>query len=221
MKRSIRCSVLAALVLAAGCEEDVAVTEQFQCESMEGTAGLAFCDDFNDGSASGWRPEGGSWSVADGRYIGSGPMTLDGSECGVTRMTASLREGSGSTDVRVHAELTSLARVDKVIVLRAANASNRIELNFRGDFNDMVVQEIVDCEARYLTPEGSVAVPHSFDDRIAVDVELRGNHLLVRVDDKTVLDRDFAFANTAEGRVGVAVIDNGMTSFDSVWMQRL
>ncbi len=220
MKRSIISSLALAMALS-GCDEDVAVEEQFQCESLDDEAGLAFCADFNDGTADGWRPEGGSWSVVEGRYLGSGPATLDGAECGATLMTASLRDGSESTDLHMHAQLGSLARVDKTLVLRATDASNRIELNFRGDpLNDLVVQELVDCEAVYLTGEGEIATPRT-DERIDVDVELRGQRLVVRIDGDTVLDREFDFANTAEGRAGVAVIDNAMTTFDDVWIRRL
>lgn len=219
MERSIRCG-LALVLLLAGCEDEEG-EPQLACESLE-DRDLVFCDDFADGTASAWRPEGGSWSVVDGRYVGSGPASLDAVPCGASRMTASLREGSASTDVRLHAELGALARVDKTLVLRATDGSNRIELNFRSDpLNDLVVQELVDCEAVYLTEEGAIPVPHAFDERIEVEVELRGEHLLVRVDGEVVLDRDFDFANTEEGQVGVAVIDSAITSFDSVWIERL
>ncbi|HEY8428287.1 MAG TPA: hypothetical protein VIL20_07930 [Sandaracinaceae bacterium] len=213
-------SALALALFAAGCDEDAADAPQFSCESMKDRE-LVFCDDFNDGAAEGWAPEGGSWSVADGRYLGSGPASLDGAECGVTRMTASLREGTEATDVRMHAELGSLARVDKTLVLRAVDPSNRIELNFRdAPYDDLMVQEIVACEARYLTEEGEIAVEQPEGERIEVDVELVGRRLSVRVDGDTVLDREFDFANTAAGRVGVAVIDNATTTFDSVWVER-
>lgn len=220
MHRSIRCG-FALVLLLAGCEDDGDGEPQLSCESLE-DRDLVFCDDFADGTAAGWTPEGGSWSVVDGRYVGSGPASLDALPCGASRMTASLREGSASTDVRLHAELGSLARVDKTLVLRATDGSNRIELNLRSDpLNDLVVQELVDCEAVFLTEEGSIPVPHGFDERIEVEVELRGEHLRVRVDGEVVLDRDFDFANTEEGQVGVAVIDNAITSFDSVWIERL
>ncbi|MCZ7684559.1 MAG: hypothetical protein M5U28_39635 [Sandaracinaceae bacterium] len=95
MERSIRCG-LALVLLLAGCEDEEG-EPQLVCESLE-DRDLVFCDDFADGTASAWRPEGGSWSVVDGRYVGSGPASLDAVPCGASRMTASLREGSASTE---------------------------------------------------------------------------------------------------------------------------
>jgi hypothetical protein len=218
---STRWLFVLALATAAGCNGETE-DPQFDCSTMSGTEGLVFCDDFNDGTAPGWMPEGGSWMVQDGRYVGSGPATLDASPCAVSHMTASLRDGSEAADLAMHAELGSLARLDKTIVLRETDPSNRIELNFRGaPLNDLVVQELVGCELVYLTEEGEIAVEQPEGERIDVEVELSGDHLVVRANDDKVLERDFDFANDGPGSVGVAVIDSALTTFDDVWMRRL
>lgn len=216
MNGSVRLYVLGAL-LAFGCDEE----PQLDCTELDGTPGMMFCDDFNDGDAAAWVPEGGAFSVEGGRYIGRGPETVGG-PCGASMMTASLREGSSARDVAVHVAMRSLTRVDKVIVLRATDASNRIELNFRADpLNDLVVQELVGCDFIHLTDEGEVVLPHAMEETLHIDVELRGDRLVVVRDGELVLDRSFEFANDGPGLVGVAVIDRAVTSFDSFWVETL
>jgi len=213
-------AVLVALcggVLAIGCDDE----PQFDCAEMDGRSDIVFCDDFSDGEEASWTAEGGSFSVSGGRYVGEGPEEIDSGMCGASHMVASLREGASSSDVMIHAELRSLERVDKVIVLRATDDANRIELNFRADpYNDLMVQELVDCELIYFTEDGEVPLPHGMDEKLVVDVELRGDRLIVRRDGETVLDQEFAFTNR-EGDVGVAVIERGVASFDSVWVEQL
>lgn len=212
-----RLAVLMTSVLAIACDDE----PQLDCADMDGMPEIVFCDDFNDGEAGSWTSTGGHFSVSGGRYIGEGPDEVDAGACGASLMTASLREGSGSADVAMHAELRSLERVDKVLVLRASDPSNRIELNFRADpLNDLIVQELVDCELVYHTAEGEIPLPHAMEDTLEIDVELRGDRLIVMRDGELVVDRAFDFAN-AEGDVGVAVIEGGVTSFDSVWIERL
>jgi hypothetical protein len=216
----IRGGWLLAIFFSFGCEEVVAGDEQLECASSDG-ADATLCDDFNGGDDSGWSPEGGSWEIVDGRYVGHGPSEPDGAAC-ASLMTASLREGSEATDLTMHAELGSDERLDKTIVLRATDGANRIELNFRGaPINDVIVQELVDCEVVYLTEEGQVHVEQPEGERIGVDVMLRGERLEVTVDGQQVIGTNFPFANTGEGRAGVAVIDGATTTFDDVWMTRL
>lgn len=203
--------------LAVGCDDE----PQFDCSEMD-MAGVMFCDDFNDGEAPLWHVESGEYSVEDGRYIGEGPDELDGSVCAASLMSASLREGSSAQDVAMHAELRSLERVDKALVLRARDSSNRIEINFRADpLNDLMVQELVDCELVYHTEEGEIPLPHAMEDDLDIEVQLRGDRLVVFRDGEQVMDREFDFANDAAGQVGVAVIDRSLTSFDSVWVEVL
>lgn len=215
-----RHAVLIALswgALMLGCDDE----PQFDCTEMDGRADLVFCDDFSDGEAGSWTASGGNFSVSGGRYVGEGPDEIDGGMCSASMMVASIREGARSRDVRIHAELRSLERVDKVLVLRATDDANRIELNFRAaPYDDLMVQELVDCELIYFTEDGEVPLPHEMNERITVDVELRGDRLTVRRDGELVLDREFSFTNT-EGDVGVAVIERGAAEFDSVWMERL
>lgn len=203
--------------LACGCDDE----PQFECSEMDMT-GVMFCDDFNDGEAPLWNVESGEYAVEGGRYIGEGPEELDASVCDASLMSASLREGSSTRDVAVHAELRSLERVDKVLVLRARDSDNRIEINFRAEpLNDLMVQELVDCELVYHTEEGEIPLPHAMEDDLEIEVELRGERLIVFRDGEQVLDREFDFANDGEGQVGVAVIDRAVTSFDSVWVEAL
>ena len=212
-----RLAVLLSTVLAFGCDDE----PQLDCADVEGKPGIMFCDDFSDGEEASWVPEGGGFSVSGARYVGEGPAELDGSLCGASQMTASLREGSRSTDVVMHAEMRSLERVDKVLVLRAVDDANRIELNFRAaPYNDLIVQELIDCELVYYTSDGEVVVEHDMGSTLEVDVTLRGNRLIVRRKAETVLDREFDFAST-EGAVGVGVIEGGVSSFDSVWVEVL
>ncbi len=210
------------LFVCLGCEEEPMVAEpvpQLECATV---GAVTLCDDFADGEASGWTPEGGSWAVVDGRYIGMGPSSLDPSQCAASLMTASLRSGTEATNVAMHVDIGAEARADKTIVLRAADGRNRIELNFRSaPYDDLVVQELVDCELVFHTGEAEIHVPQPEGERIFVDVTLEGQHLVVLVNGQMVVDRDFTFANTGQGLVGVAVIDSAITSFDSLYMNRL
>lgn len=220
---------IGAMAFGGGCgsEEPEPADEepadvQFDCDSMDGTVGLLFCDDFNDGAAPAWAAETGSWRVQDGLYFGSGPDVASTGVCNATLMNATVREGAVARDVLVHAELTSHARADKTIVLRALDASNRVELNFRAaPLDDLIVQEVRDCEETYHTAEGEIPVPHEVGQVLDVEVELREQSLIVTVDGAVVLDREFPLSDR-EGQVGVAVISQGsLTSFDSIWAQQL
>jgi hypothetical protein len=208
-----------AAVLLLGCKDELPPEPQLECIDV---SGATLCDDFNVGDTTTWTPEGGSWSVVDGRYVGMGPTALDPNLCGESLMTASLRTFSEATDLTMHAQLGSEARLDKTIVLRALDDANRIELNFRGaPINDLMVQELSDCVLTYHTAEGEIPVMQPEGERVDVDVDLRGSHLVVVVDGVVVVDRAFEFANTGEGRVGLAVIDNAITVFDDFYMTRL
>ena len=191
---------------------------QRECADVT-SAGLLSCDDFASGRAVGWMPEAGEWAVVEGRYVGVGPESADVTGCGASQMVASLREGSTAEDVSVHVAMTSRERVDKVIVLRASDASNRIEINVRAaPYDDLVVQELVDCEVVRLVPEGEVAVPNAVGQTIDVDAALIGSRLTVAVDGTTVLDRELEFANRGAGLQGLAVITRAEAVFDDVWI---
>jgi hypothetical protein len=186
------------------------------------------CLDFSDDASGKFAPEGGDWSVADGAYVGTGP--LEPVNCAGTgsNITASLLKGVKAADVRVHAQLTGVNRADKVIVLRARDAENRIELNFRSAFEDegvshagdLVVQELVDCTSSFKVMPDVVAIPHDEHDAIDVDVELRGDTLRVSVDGKEVFN-DAVTVSVAEGGVGVGVILGGVTRFDDFVVETL
>ena len=49
-------------------------------------------------------------------------------------MTASLVNNFSAADVRVHVQMTSINRPDKVIVLRSHDSGDRVELNFIANY---------------------------------------------------------------------------------------
>lgn len=226
-----------ALALVGGCEAEVepqadtdaggppmmgegpdAGPPQLDCTAAAGD-GLMVCDDFGDGDAQGWEPEAGTWEVIANRYVGIGPMEVGTSSCGASLMSASLRDDSRRRDAAIHVAMTSRRRVDKVIVLRAVDDANRLEINLRADpYGDLVVQELVDCEVVRHVDEGEVEVPHAMDQTIEVDAELIGSHLTVAVDGRTVLDRELEMMTQDPGRQGIAIIDRSETVFDDVWI---
>jgi hypothetical protein len=192
----------------------------FACADLPSAMGTRACFDFNDGSSLGWLPEAGDWSVIDGMYVAHGPPTTP-PPCGASLLTASLVDGFAASDVRIHAELTALDRVDKALVLRSTDASNRIELNFRAAFemdgSDVIVQELVGCTQ---IGHARVPVPHEVGQTISVDVELVGSDLRIVVDGNPVLEQSFQFTATT-GTVGVAVFPAALTVVDDVVAESL
>lgn len=185
------------------------------------------CVDFNDPtSVTGWQPDGGQWTFVNEGYVGAGPSAEEVT-CGEigSLMTASLVPDVVATDVRVRAQLTSIQRVDKIIVLRSRDSSNRVELNFRSSYDDngtpqggdLVVQELVDClRVEHIGP-GELPVAHEVGESIDVDILLRGRRLTVVVDGAPVLG-DVTVPTLADlpGGVGVGVIADGITRFDDL-----
>lgn len=194
----------------------------FSCDDLDGSE--TACLDFNDDSDPGLDVEGGRWAVRQDSYVGWGPDAVAG-DCTESLMTHALVPDVEAQDLHLHARLTSVERVDKVLVLRSRDRANRLQLNFRatdvdGSYGDLMVQEIRDCAFRRLTGEGEIPVPHALGAPIDVDVDLVGAHLLVEVDGRPVLDRDVDVA-VASGRIGFGIIDRSITSFDDVVMTSL
>jgi hypothetical protein len=215
------------------------VAPEFSCDDLEpvGGAGGASpreCYDFSDPTADGdFTEEGGTWLVTNGAYVGVAPAAPIHCTANGTHMVASLLTGFTATDVRVHVKMTGLNRADKVLVLRAQDDENRIELNFRSNFGDpkpvfggdLIVQEVVACDGSLLTEEGDVPVPHGPNDTLTVDVELRGRLLQVSVDGSSVFNAELAMlANVGPGGVGFATIaagNAGSARFDDFIVESL
>jgi hypothetical protein len=186
---------------------------------LTGQGGPIFFDDFNDGTAQRWEPQGGVWTVQNGQYVGEGVTEVRCPGDGLGANDTLIRDLELS-DVDMEVDMRSIQRVDKAIILRSTSPENQIELNFRADpFGDMYVQELVDCEGNPNIPEFRVPIPHQVGETIHVRAKLIGNHLQVWIDGSMVLDRSFSFVNTT-GRVGLGVINDefgeGITAFDNV-----
>jgi hypothetical protein len=176
-----------------------------------------FCDDFSSGTATGWEPQGGAWTVENGQYIGEG---LPHGPCGGFSLNKTLVRNLEAKNIDFQVDMTSIQGVDKGIILRSTGPDNQIELNFRaerpGAFPaDLVVQEIVNCQFILYTPEFSVPIPHQVGQTIHVRAKLVGNHLRVWINSQMVLDRSFPFAAT-KGQVGLAALDGEVAAFDNV-----
>ena len=95
------------------------------CRSMGSADGVLFRDDFNDGSADGWEPAGGTWSVIDGAYVQS-------STSGASMNFAG---DPAWTDYEFEVKVTPTATSKNVAVMlngRATDAKNR----YIGSYND-------------------------------------------------------------------------------------
>jgi hypothetical protein len=185
------------------------------------------CFDFTDTSqGSSWTSDGGAFTVVNTQYIATGPADQVTCTNAGSLMTASLVDNFSAADVRLHVQMTSLDRPDKVIVLRSRDSGDRIELNFVAfwDYNGtqqggvLVVQELVNCQQVSLAP--AVSVPHNIGDTITVDLDLRGTQLTVKVGGSQVFDSALTIP-TDPGGVGVAVITGGSTVFDDFWVEAL
>lgn len=214
----------------------------FDCSELSTTPLL--CDDFNEGFDESWTvTQGDTWRIVDGQYEGVGTQGQP-DVCGESFISASVVGGFSAADVRVRARLTAVVRNDAILVLRAADEANRIELNFRaGDAEgtalvaDIAVQDIQACVvSTYVNPydpaqhtllPGNPRIGEPFD----VMVELRGQELRVWVNDTELTFADgnvFPMLPTDPGGVGFGVIaspmdgvDRGRTHFDYVVVESL
>lgn len=196
----------------------------FDCDSFDGRGVTAKCFDFaTSDSSTRWLADGGQWAVSSGAYVGNGPATPRSCANG-SQMTASLVAGFSARDVRLHAQLTGVQRADKVLVFRARDAQNRVELNFRALYpeagGDLVIQELSNCVQTLHVLPGVLLLPHELTQTIAVDVELRGQSLAVWVDGRQIFRGEVPVSSRA-GAVGVGVINDGVTRFDDVYVQSL
>ena len=186
--------------------------------SSQRTPRTHFCDDFSSGRADQWNPEGGIWTATDGRYAATGNSDTR-SACGHPT-NQSLIKNFRARDLEVTLDMTSIARVDKFLVLRATDSDNQIELNFRaerpGAFPaDLIVQEKSACRFVLHTPEFSVLIPaHQVGQAVHVRARLTGTRLRVWIDAVPILDRKFPFSARA-GNVGVGVVEAGAAAFDN------
>jgi hypothetical protein len=177
-----------------------------------------FCDDFSNSSAARWEPQGGVWAVETGHYVGQGDF---GVSCPGFSSNATLIDRLEAMDVDIQLDMRSIVRVDKAIILRSTDVGNQIELDFRAERpgaypSDLMVQELIDCEYIWHTDEFEILLPpHRVGETIHVRVRLVDNKLQVWVDSQLVLSRSFRFTATT-GRVGLAVIEGGITEFDNV-----
>jgi hypothetical protein len=208
----------------------------FSCQDLAAStdagaadAGAALCYDFSKDDTVSFTPQGGTWAIVNGGYIGVGPaaeVTCVGSG---SLMTATMLNNFSATDVRVRAKLTSLTRIDKVLILRERDPGNRIEVNFRATHvypdgstvgGDLVIQELVGCQFTILLVPKTVLIPHDPLQTISVDVQLRGTHFHILVDGNVVFDNDVPVV-TAAGSVGMAIITNTQALFDDFIVEKL
>jgi hypothetical protein len=187
------------------------------------------CYDFSNSSdTTAFAADGGDWKPVDGAYFGHGPEAVVTCVDSDSKLTATTLTGFSAADVRVHAKLTSLSGVDKALVLRARDSGNRIEINFRANFvlddathgNDLVIQELINCEYKRYVNIGDVLIPHTAGQTIAVDVELSGQRVKVTVDGNVKYDSTLPVA-TAAGSVGFALFLNSVAMFDDFVVETL
>jgi hypothetical protein len=206
------------------------LVDNFSCSTpVPPDAGISqrLCNDFsNPASARDLVPEAGTWNVAGGIYTAIGPP--DQVTCppgGGTVMTASVLAGLSAQNVRVHAKMTSVVGVDKLLVLRSRPGGNRIEINFRANYvyngtssgGDLNVSDLVDCVdvGDYIQAGGpnSILIPHEVGQAIVADVQLIGQQLTIAVDGKVVFDGSLPLSTTP-GSVGFAVFRNSVVLYD-------
>ena len=192
------------------------------CDGPSGSgswlAGADFCDDFRDGTAARWEPQGGSWEVIDNEYVGTG--VIDACGTGFSTDETLIRD-LRAADVEMRVDMRSEQRVDKGIVLRSTGPGDQIELNFlAAPYNVLAVQELVACQ--FVLLEFPAQIPHQVGQTIDVRAKLVGDRLMVWIDGELVVDQSFPF-QAKSGSVGLAVISSdgtpesaGITAFDNV-----
>lgn len=202
---------------------DVGPQNAFNCNNyvpLVDTATVG-CADFNTNIPAEWVPESGTWDNTNAMYIGMGPLTPPGGVCNVGQINGTILTNSTAQDVYIRARLRSLGRPDKVIILRALDDDNRIELNFRGAFpsnmgGDLIVQERVNCTLithndPAVDPNDRILVPHAIGEFIDVEISLIGNALTVAVGGAPIItDRVFSNLTVRTGNVGVGVINSNV-----------
>ena len=231
-----------AVLTDAGLTDAGTPVQPFDCAELSTVPSL--CDDFNDGFDETWLvTQGDTWRIMDGAYEGIGTQGQP-DLCGASFISASVVDGFSAADVRVRARLTSVVRNDAILVLRAVDESNRIELNFRaGDPDgttfvaDISVQDLQSCVVgeynnpydpllRTLLP-GNPRIGEPYD----VMVELIGQELHVWVNGVEATfpgGSMFPMLPSAPGTVGVGVIaspdegvERGRAHFDYIVVDSL
>lgn len=212
-----------------GAEGGAGGSHPFDCDSFDGRGVTAKCFDFGTSdSSTRWLVEGGQWAVSSGAYVGSGPATpLSCVQTG-SQITAALVTGFSARDLRLHAQLTGVQRADKVVVLRARDPQNRVELNFRAGYDDggtrrggdLVIQELRNCVQTLHVGPGTLSIPHELGETLVVELELRGASLGVWVEGRQIFQGEVPISTSA-GAVGVGVISGGITRFDDLFVQSL
>ena len=205
----------------------------FSCSDLgpvDADASSRSCFDFSAASqASSWTPDGGTWSVVNGQYVGTGPSAPVTCTTAGSLITASLVNNFSAANVRLHVQMTSIDRPDKVIVLRSQDSGDRVELNFIAYWNDngtqaggvLSIQELTSCAQSFLVPTNTVSVPHNVGDTLTVDLVLRGTQLTVDVGGSQVFDGPLTTILTAPGGVGLGVITGETVDFDDFWVEDL
>ena len=178
--------------------------------------------------AAAFTPDGGNWAIRDGGYAGTGPSADVTCVGAGSLFTASTLSNFSAADVRVHVKMTSLNRPDKVLVLRARDSGNRIELNFRANYvydgqasgGDLTIAELVGCQDATHLDTGVVLIPHAMLQTLTVDVELRGQNFQVTVDGTVVYNNTLPVATTA-GSAGFSVIYDAVELYDDFVVETL
>jgi hypothetical protein len=202
----------------------------FSCSdlgALDSDATSRMCFDFSSTSAgASWTPDGGTWTVVNGQYVATGPSDPVTCVNSGDLMTASLVNNFSAADVRVHVEMTSVDRPDKVIVLRSRDSGDRIELNFIAYWDNngtqaggfLSIQELVNCQQSFLAP--ATPVPHNVGDTLTVDLDLVGTQLTIKVGGVQIFDGALTIP-TDPGGVGVGVVTGGTVVFDDFWVEAL
>ena len=194
---------------------------------MDADATSRLCFDFIAPSqAASFIPDGGSWTVSGGQYVGTGPADQVTCTTAGSQLTASLVSGFSAANVRMHVRMTSIDRPDKAIILRSRDSGNRIELNFIDYYSYMGVQNggvlsiqaLTNCAQSSLAT--AVAIPHNVGDPLTVDLVLSGTQLTINVNGSPVFDGALAIG-TAPGGAGLGVITGGTVDFDDFWIEAL
>jgi hypothetical protein len=217
------------------------VPSTFSCSNLgplAADASAQICIDFSSSSdAAKFTPDVGAdagtnnatWAIVNGAYVGTKPSGSGDVTCvgAGSLFTASNLSNFSAADVRVRVKMTSLTRVDKVLVLRERDSGDRFELNFRANYvengqttgGDLVIQELIGCQDTTHVDTGVVLIPHSLLQTLAVLVELRGQQFKVTVDGNVVYNMALPVA-IAAGSVGFALIDSA-EMFDDLIVETL
>ena len=123
------------------------------CRSMGDAQGVLFRDDFNDGSADGWEPVSGEWSVVDGAYVQS-KLDMNGYQTFAGDMSW--------TDYELEVKVTPLAVHQKLSVMlngRATDVNNR----YIGSYNNGTLS--ISCRINGKDKDGKalVSAPYTME----------------------------------------------------------